>query len=162
MTKYVYSDGGATASCNSPFVFALGDGTVVDFAGMLGVDHTAVGFVTIDSVAGEDMVFGDLCFFKSDNKFWKTDADAVATTEGELAIALGSITAEATGEFLKQGYIRDDSWSFTISDINYVGTTLGNITATRPSSIGDCVRRIGYAHATNIIWFAPDLLVLEL
>ena len=142
--------------------FALADGKVIKLEEALGTDHTATGFTIAGAVAGEDVAFPNLCFFKSDNKFWKTDADVKATTEGELAIALESISADASGEFLKLGYIRDDSWSFTIGDILYVDTTTGIITATKPSSIGDCVRKIGHAHATNIIWFVPELLILEL
>jgi hypothetical protein len=142
--------------------FVLLDEKAMELEDALGTDHTSTGFTISGAIAGENVAFPNLCFFKSDNKYWKTDADAKATTDGELAIALESTTAESTGKFLKLGYIRDDSWSFTIGDMLYVDTTSGSITATKPSGVGDCVRRIGYAHATNIIWVAPDLLVIEL
>jgi len=119
-------------------------------------------FVVLGAIAGEDVTFPDLCYLKSDGKYWKADADAIATTEGELAIALETIAADATGDFLKRGYLRNNSWSFSIADILYVSVTSGTITATRPNAVGDCVRRIGYAHKTNIIWFSPDLTVIEL
>jgi hypothetical protein len=160
MTNYEHSDGGA--SCYTSLIIAVGNGEVIDLDEMLVLDHTSTGIAIKDCVAGENVTFGNLCYFKSDNKFWKTDADAKATTEGELAIALETITAESAGKFLKIGYIRDDSWTFVIGDILYVDTTTGAITATKPSTVGDSIRRIGYAHSATIIWFAPDLLVLEL
>lgn len=161
MTNYEYVEN-MYHTYNPANGFALGDGKVIILEEALGIDHTSTGFVISDVIAGENVAFPDLCFFKSDNKFWKTDANVKATTEGELAIALESITAESTGKFLKLGYIRDASWTFTIGDILYVDTTSGAITATAPSAIGDCIRRVGHAHATNIIWFAPDLFMLEL
>ena len=119
-------------------------------------------FVVLGAIAGEDVTFPDLCYLKSDGKYWKADADAIATTEGELVIVLETIAADATGDFLKRGYLRNNSWSFTIGDILYVDTISGSVTTTRPNSIGDCVRRIGSVHKTNIIWFAPEWLVIEL
>lgn len=142
--------------------FALGDGKVIKLEEALGIDHTAAGVTITDAIAGELLAFGHLAYFKSDNKFWKTDADAKATTEGELAFSLEAINAESTGEFLKFGYIRDDSWSFTIGDILFADTTAGAISATKPNTIGACVRRIGHAHATNIVCFDPDLTVIKL
>lgn len=163
MTNYDYGDDDATASGTDPADgFALGNGKVIKLEEALGTDHTATGFTITGLTAGELLAFGHLAYFKSDNKFWKTDADAKATTEGELGFSLEAINAESTGEFLKQGYIRDDSWSFTISDILYISTTSGAITATKPNAIGDCQRRIGHAHAANIIWFDPDMTVIEL
>ena len=159
MTDYVFTE---HTNYNPADGFALADGSKVILEEALGVDHTATGFTINDAVAGENVAFPDLCYFKSDGKFWKADADASATTEGELAIALESITADSSGEFLKLGYLRDDSWSFTVGAILYVSTTSGGITATKPTGIGDCIRRIGHAHAANIVWFGPDLFVLEL
>jgi len=54
-------------------------------------DHTYTGW-KINATAGETVVFPNLCYFKNDGKFWKTDADAAGTTEGLLAIAVAIVT----------------------------------------------------------------------
>jgi hypothetical protein len=159
MTDYEYGDDDRPDPADG---FTLDDGKVIKLEEALGIDHTVTGFTITGAIAGELLAFGHLVYFKSDNKFWRTDANAKATTEGELAFSLEAINAESTGEFLKYGYIRDDSWSFTLGDILFVDTTAGAISATKPSAIGDCVRRIGHAHATNIVCFNPDLMVIKL
>lgn len=141
----------------------VGDGLDIELEETLGTDHTATGIV-IDSVtAGENVDFPDLCYFKSDSKSWKAQADAAATTDGELLIALEAILADATGKFLKIGYLRDDSWVFTVAAKLYVDdTTAGSITETRPADVGDQVRIVGYAHTATIAWFQPDSTIIQL
>jgi hypothetical protein len=128
----------------------------------LSSDHTSTGLIVDGITVGENVVFGELCYLKSDGKYWKTDANAIATTQGQLLIALESITGDSAGKFLKRGYIRDDSWSFTIADILFVGATAGDVSNTKLAAVGDCIRRIGYAYATNIVMFEPSQLVIEL
>ena len=141
----------------------IGDGLDIELEETLGSDHTATGIVIDGITAGENVDFPNLCYFKSDSKFWKAKADAVATTDGELAIALETITAENTGKFLKTGYIRDETWTFTVADKLFVDdTTAGAITKTRPADMGDQVRIVGYAHTAKIIWFQPDSTIVQL
>lgn len=119
-------------------------------------DHSSSGLVG-KHTTGEGLVFGELCYYKSDGKYWKTDADAESTTKGDLAICIkGKINADTTYKFLEWGYIRDDSWSFTKGAELYVSTTAGGITETAPSTTTEYVRIIGYAHETNIVKFFPD------
>jgi hypothetical protein len=107
--------------------------------------------------AGENLVFGELCYYKSDSKMWKTDADALATTEGLLAVAADTISADASGTFIMGGsYIRDDSWTWTAGDILYVSLTAGDFTATAPSASGDTIRIVGYAIDDDHIFFCPS------
>lgn len=127
----------------------------------LGSDHTYRGEI-VTATAGETLVFGELCYFKSDGKFWKTDSDAVATTKGLLAIAVEGISADASGLFLIRGMIRDDSWSFTAADELWVDTTAGDLTATQPSGSGDVVRLAGYAKSSTHVWFDPSKSYIEI
>ncbi len=125
-------------------------------------DHGWSGFTCLGT-AGENLTFGELCYFKSDGKWWKTDADAAATTDGHLALATASISADSSGTFLLIGFIRDDTWAWaTIGGNLYVSTDPGAMTQTEPSATGDQVRKVGVAHTADITWFCPDWTLLEL
>ena len=135
----------------------------LELEGTLVSDHTATGILIDGITAGEDVDFPDLCYLKSDSKFWKAKADTTATADGELAIALEVITANNTGKFLKLGYLRDDSWAFTVAAKLYLDdTAAGSITETRPADVGDQVRIIGYAHTATIVWFLPSSTFVQL
>jgi hypothetical protein len=142
--------------------FILANGKAIELEETLSGDHTSTGFIITGVTAGEGVSFPDLCYLKSDSKYWKADANAIATTEGNLVIALESLIANETGRFFKYGYVRDDSWSFTPGAELYIGNSPGGITATRPSAIGDCIRQIGHAYSATIIAFEQDLTLIEL
>jgi hypothetical protein len=129
--------------------------------GTLVSDHTSSGF-TITATAGENVVFGDVCYFKSDGKFWKTDADAVATSKGLLAMAIATINANTSGLFLKDGYARDDTWSWVVADELFLSTDPGVMTAVKPSGTTDVVRLVAYVKAADYILFKPSAVYLEL
>ena len=79
-----------------------------------------------------------------------------------LAMSTGTISADASGNFLIRGLIRDDTWTWTTGAELYVSTTPGNPTATAPSATGDIVRIVGYAKGADYIWFDPDKTYLEI
>jgi hypothetical protein len=123
-------------------------------------DHTVSG-LKCTRTAGESLAFGDLCYLKSDGKMWKADASASATLPA-VAICAASISADASGEFLLIGFVRDDSWSFSPGDIIHPSETPGVITSTQPSTSGSVVQRIGYAVSSTVLWFNPgDMTMLE-
>ena len=142
--------------------FVLGNGKTIELEETLSGDHTSTGFVITGATAGEGVSFSDLCYLKSDGKYWKTDANAKATTKGDLVFALETLITNETGRFFKYGYIRDDTWAFTPGTILYIGASPGAITATKPSAVGDYLRQIGNAHTASIVRFAPDLTFIEL
>jgi len=125
------------------------------------VDHTWNGIETTHT-AGENLVIGDVCYLKSDGKYWKVDADAEATTKGDILMATASITAAATGVFLESGYIRDNTWAWTTGQELFCSITPGNPTATRPSGAADIVRIIGHAYNADVIKFKVDETYLEI
>ena len=138
---------------------ALGD-VVDDTTPQLGgaLDINSKGF-TEELTAGESVVAGNVCYLKSDGKFWKTDADAVATSKGMLAMSLDTISADATGTFLIKG-------SYTTSGLTagseyYLSTTAAALTDTAPSGTGDIVRIAGYAISTTRLYFNPDGTYIE-
>ena len=64
-------------------------------------DHSTTGILAAHT-AGEGLVFGDFCYLKLDGKYWKADADAIATMP-ITAMAAESIDADASGNFLMWG-----------------------------------------------------------
>ena len=105
--------------------------------------------------AGENLVAGELCYFKNDGKFWKTAANTEATTGGLLGIASGTINADATGIFLLQGFFRHDAWDWSVATSLYVSNSGGEF-AVDP---GSNERMIGFVYNADCIYFNPDLML---
>jgi len=112
------------------------------------------------------MTVGKIYHYKSDGTWEIANADAVATADGLLGVALGA--ASDTNGMLLRGMVTLDHDPGAIGDVLYVQSdnagTPGNATATAPSASGDCVRIIGYqvSHASNgNIWFNPDNTFVE-
>jgi len=110
---------------------------------------------------GENVVFGDTLYRKSDSKWWKTDADAAATMPG-ARMALATILADASGSALVKGYVRDDAWAWTVGGLIYVSTTLGDLSQTAPSGSADIVQIAGFAYTADIMFFDPSLVMVEI
>ena len=107
------------------------------------------------------MTTGALYHFKSDGTWELADADAAATCDGLLGIALGA--ASDTDGVLLRGMVTIDHDPGAVGDVLFASTTAGDITATAPSGNGDIVRVIGYClDASNgQIWFNPDGAFVE-
>lgn len=133
-----------------------------DLTVLLANDHSEAGISIGGQTAAVNLVFGNLAFLNGDGKFAKTNATVAGTAAGELVIALASITANETGKVFKEGYLRDDDFSFTVGATLYVGEADGVITETKPTDAGDQVRIVGYAHSATIIYFRPGNTVIEI
>ena len=104
--------------------------------------------------AGENLVAGELCYLKtSDNKYWKADASAEATAKTRLAIALASISADATGDFLVRGPYTGSG--FTVG-VQFISETAGEHTATAPTTAAAIQRPIGNCPLTTLLVFEPS------
>ena len=109
------------------------------------------------------MTAGAIYHYKSDGSWELADADAVATSDGLLAVALGA--ASDTNGMLLRGMVTIDHDPGAIGDVLFLSTTAGDCSATAPSGSADIVRVIGYQvnHASNgEIWFCPDGTYVEL
>lgn len=122
------------------------------------VDATATGSATYDQnifsgIAGETLVATDLCYFKqSDQRWWKADADAIATSVGvKLAIAQGGATAGNALNLLGSGVNKNFS-GLTVSSPYFVSNTAGGISTTP----GTYSRFIGRAISATTLHFDPD------
>ena len=137
---------------------------------------TGSGGATVGDHDGDVVYFGNTTsmtigkmylYTDSANSWVLTNADAVATSDGLLAVALGA--ASDTNGMLLRGFVTLDHDPGAIGDVLYIQSdnagTPGNATATAPSASGDCVRVIGYQvnHASSgNIWFNPDNTFVEI
>ena len=124
-----------------------------------GSDHAASGN-KVSLQAGEALAFGELCYVKSDGKMWRTDANDGAMMPG-LAMALASISADATGLFLFLGVVRDDSWAWTVGGKIYASETPGALTQTAPTTVGAFVQLVGIATHADRMLFEPELSTIQ-
>jgi hypothetical protein len=162
-----------------------GDGAQIDHGGLGGLtddDHTQYSLRALDPTAGgsdhsfdgpyavltagETVNFGDVCYLKTaDSELYLADASAT-TTMPAIVMALATITNGNTGNFLKRGYVRDDSWNWASLGqpifVTITGTTGNTLSQTAPSGSGEQVQIVGYAVTADIMWFEPNLTLLEL
>lgn len=107
--------------------------------------------------AGATVALGNLMYLGSASKWLLTDADAEATCKGMLALALASSTdTNPVLVALSGSFVKNTGWSWTVGDIIYASGTPGALTTTAPTGSGAVVRIVGYATATNAIYFLPD------
>lgn len=123
-------------------------------------DHNHSGDVT-PFTAGEILVYGEVCYFKSDGKMWKADADA-STTVPVVGMAVAGIAADASGNFLLRGFVRDDSWNWTVGGLIYTSTTAGALTQTAVSATGDQLQIVGFALSADSMYFNPSYDIVEI
>jgi hypothetical protein len=109
----------------------------------------------IPGTAGESLTVGHLIYFKeSDQKWWKADADALATTENiRLGFAQSTVSADAAVNILIAG-LEKNLTGLTAGAKYYVSGTAGGVTTT-PAAVS---RFIGWALSTTRLIFAPEEL----
>ena len=124
-------------------------------------DHTYSSSECVSFTAGESLVFGDICYMKSDGKMWKAKAN-VATTMPGIFLAVATISAEAAGLFVCSGIVRDDTWNFTVGVIVFVSAATGGLlTSTAPAVATNFVQPVGIALTADIILMKPSLEMVE-
>ena len=126
---------------------------------LLADDLTANGEIFKDIQFGESVVFGDTCFLKSDGKFWKAD-DTDENSLGLIVLALGTYGADAYGDAVRHGFVRNDAWNYTPGGRLFVPNSKGPPTQTPPGS-GKVKMIIGYATHANRAYIGPDNSYVE-
>jgi len=120
-------------------------------------DHTSVGPKTTTFAAGATITVMDLVVLNSSSKWVQTDANAVGTYAGMLAISLESKTdTQSMNVALPGSFVRDDTWAWTPGAVLYLSETAAQITATAPTTTDAATRVIGYAVTADVIWFGPS------
>lgn len=153
---------GAVAACEAAGL-ALASGKNIKLIANLTADQTWSGLTAVLQ-AGEEVTITELCYVKNDGKLWLAQADAAATMPA-IAMATGTIAADAWGEFLLIGLFREDSLlTFTLGDMLYVSDTVpGAFDNVLPADAGEQVQLLGKCLiTTHIIYFNPSLELVEI
>ncbi|GAJ13768.1 unnamed protein product, partial [marine sediment metagenome] len=99
-------------------------------------------------------------FLHSGGKVMKSDADASATMPIK-GIAVAEVALDAEGVFLIEGFINIGTHGFAKGALLYASETVGEITNAAPTGSEDMVQRVGIAVTDKVIWFRPDLTMVE-
>lgn len=136
--------------------------TIADlFDSTLATDHSYSG-LTLTLTAGETVVFGDILYFNfTDKEVKKADADAAATMPAVCIALEGKDDGQAI-LVLIFGYIRDDTYNFTATNVYVSDGTAGTTQSTAPADSGDQVQRIGFAFHADKMFFCPSTDVGEI
>ena len=94
----------------------------------------------------------------ADGNWIEADAN-VASAMPCTALALESGTGSKSVLFY--GFMRKDAWAWTIGAPIYVSTTVGVLTQTAPSAIGDQVQVVGIATHADRMFFNPNYIIAE-
>ena len=126
------------------------------------VNDTGAGEI-ITFGGGSSLTAGKIYYLNSSGTWTEADADAIATSDGLLAIALG--TTPGTHGMLLRGFF--DAHSHLSNFVSglpvYLSTTAGAMDTTQPSGADDVVRCVGYCTNTaNVIYFNPSSTTIEL
>ena len=170
-------DAGNIGSASDLDAIAISSGGVVTFS--QSVDHAldahfdsspadeTVSGITATFTAGEDLVRGEVVYFKAgDSKMWKAVASAAGTMP-VAAMAAADISADAAGKFLLFGFLQDNGTfpSYTVGADLYAPeaeTSSENVPEeAAPDSDGDFVQLVGYAVTANSVFFNPDQTIIE-
>ena len=122
-------------------------------------DHTSTGLTAQMLAGGTIAAFETVCVHTVTGEVVITDADAAAPMP-VIGIAPAAISDTATGTILLQGFIRDDSWTWTPGGVLYASTTAGAMTQTAPSGSGAVVQALGVALTADVAYFNPSLTLV--
>lgn len=126
------------------------------------VDLTGNGWMTSETVDTNTTGIGAALYMAADGHYDEADADATTTMP---VVALALETGTGTKQILRRGFIRNDTWNWTlgngVANYLYASTTTGGLTQTAPSATGDLVQIVGYAVSADVIYFDPQLVMVE-
>ena len=154
-----------TSDKDITFTSGTSGGTGLVYDATLGTDGTYSGEVAYFGTTTSTNQ-GRLYQLQSTGGWAYADADAVSSSSGLLAVALGS---SSDNGMLLRGFIRDSDYSAldgTAGAKLYVNTTTSNnsFTADIPTGSGDVVRIVGYVTTAGAktIYFCPDNTFIQL
>jgi len=120
--------------------------------------------LSVTGVAGETLAFGDVLFYNTyDSRYWRGDGDT-ASTVPVTAIAVAAVSTGNVGTYLIEGYVRDNAWAWTTATTVrtlYVSETPGNPVQNSPQDTGDQIQVVGFLIDADVIYFQPDLTIVE-
>lgn len=122
-------------------------------------EYSAV-IMTTQTVDTNSVGVFSLLEMAADGNYDEADADAEATSDGNLVLALESGTGSK--KVMHIGFVQEDDWNWTPGQPLYVSTTVGTMTHTPSSGTGDIVRCVGTAMTADMIYFNPSNDYIEI
>lgn len=120
------------------------------------------GGLTAMLVAGTALTFGQAVYVGADDSKMEKALANDAGTMPCVAVAVATIDENAEGEFLLNGFIRNDAWGWIPNGLVYIDkTTAGLLTQTIPVASGNQVQVVGVAVTADIILFNPSYVLAE-
>lgn len=118
---------------------------------------------TVTLTAAQNLSQWDVCYVNVASKMARGSGLLYASSV-IFAMATQAINTDATGTFLlPNSFVRNDSWSWTAGGVLYLSvTTAGGMTQTAPSSTGQCVTVLGVALSSTVVYFDPQLVIVEI
>lgn len=149
-----YTNGEAVSAVEAAGL-ALASGKNIKVISALTASHTWSGLTAV-LTAGTALTIGQAVYVGGDSKMELADKD-LATTMPAIALCTPETLANnAAGEFLMQGFFRDDTWNWTIGGILYVGDDGALTQDVSGYTTGDQVQVVGIAITADIIHFNPS------
>ena len=157
----LYYDNSAKIATTADGV-SLSDASSIDLSTPLlsGGNNTETGLTAQMLAGGTISAFDLVCIHTTNSEVVEADASAYATAR-VIGIAPSAISDTATGTILLQGFIRNDSWSWTAGSPLYLSETAGAMTHTPPSTDGAFVQVVGVALNSDVAYINPSMDVIE-
>ena len=126
--------------------------------------NLTVSGLTATFTANENQAFGDAVFINATSEAQLADATVIATSYA-VALCTETVTTGNSATYLLQGFARKDAWNWTPGQPIYLsltGTTTNTLTQTAPSATNEVVQVLGIAYTADIIYFNPQLVLVEI
>lgn len=115
--------------------------------------------VIVQGLAGENHVFGDICYLGSDGRLHKAKADSTSTAPARV-MATENVKATNGGNYLRSGRVSNSSWNWIVGGELYLSdSTSGAATQTKPTISGHVVQELGYAISATMLDFNPNMKI---
>jgi hypothetical protein len=138
----------------------IGSGYNINLINSLTSNGTWSGLVS-SYTAGGTIVQWDLVYIDSSGKVEKANAGAAATVP-VIGMATASVSTNDPVIILTYGYVRYDTWNWTVNGLIYASATAGQLTQTAPTGTGKQIDVVGVAITSHIILLNPNYMILEL
>jgi len=112
-------------------------------------------------VAGEHINQGDICYYNSDSKWYKSTSTDINKCSSELRIAYENILINLSGQLLRTGDI-NMSQTLIVGNSYYLGETPGTITDTPSNNLSYYHRYVGTARSSSILIFNPSATYIDI
>ena len=155
---YVPASGGGTTNflrADGNWAAAGGSSDSITLTEAPGTNQTATG-VKVTMTAGEALSFGQVVYFKSDGKVWKSVSGTASTTP-VIGMVISAASANGSVTVLLHGIVRNDSWNWSVGYKLYLQIYSGDMVQSPPTGSGHTVQVLGVATHADRVYFNPSL-----